>query len=119
MSLFALHQRVMEEYEQFVHSFVQIADARVRAYAEQVIRDERALWPAPMLQLSPAYQYGVTLDALVQEGVLHPDTGRIFRTRTGEPLRLYAHQERALRLASQGAAMWSPAAQARAKASPT
>jgi hypothetical protein len=102
MSLFALHQRVMEEYEQFVHSFVQIADARVRAYAEQVIRDERALWPAPMLQLSPAYQYGVTLDALVQEGVLHPDTGRIFRTRTGEPLRLYAHQERALRLASQG-----------------
>ena len=77
MSLFTLHQRVMEEYEQFVHSFVQIADARVRAYAEQVIRDERALWPAPMLQLSPAYQYGVTLDALVQQGVLHPDTGRI------------------------------------------
>jgi hypothetical protein len=102
MSLFTLHQRVMEEYEQFVHSFVQIADARVRAYAEQVIRDERALWPAPMLQLSPAYQYGVTLDALVQQGVLHPDTGRIFRTRTGEPLRLYAHQERALRLASHG-----------------
>jgi hypothetical protein len=102
MSLFALHQRVIEEYAQFVHAYVQIADPRVRAYTEQVLRDERALWPAPMLQLSPAYQYGVTLDALVQQGVLHPETGRIFRTRTGEPLRLYAHQERALRLAHQG-----------------
>jgi hypothetical protein len=102
MSLFALHQRVIEEYAQFVHAYVQIADPRVRAYTEQVLRDERALWPAPMLQLSPAYQYGVTLDALVREEVLHPETGRIFRTRTGEPLRLYAHQERALRLAHQG-----------------
>ena len=43
MSLFALHQRVIEEYAQFVHAYVQIADPRVRAYTEQVLRDERAL----------------------------------------------------------------------------
>jgi hypothetical protein len=119
MSLFALHQRVIEEYAQFVHAYVQIADPRVRAYTEQVLRDERALWPAPMLQLSPAYQYGVTLDALVREEVLHPETGRISaRARASRcACTLIRNAHCAWRI--RGKLMWSPAAQAQAKATPT
>ncbi len=102
MSMFALHRRMIDEYEQFVHSFVQIAGARARAFAEQVIREESYLWPAPMLQLSPAYQPGAPIEQLVCEDVLHPEIPHIFCRPDGTPYRLFAHQERALRLAYAG-----------------
>ncbi|GBC89344.1 MAG: DEAD/DEAH box helicase [Fimbriimonadales bacterium] len=102
MSLFELHRRMIEEYEQFVHSFMQIADPRARAFAVQALKEQNYLWPPPMLQLSPAYQYGAPMEQLVQEGVLHPEIPRIFCNADGVPYRLFAHQERALRLAHAG-----------------
>jgi hypothetical protein len=102
MSIFDLHRCWREEYEQFVLSHSLIADARARAHAEQAVREETHLWPEPLLQLSPAYAYGKSITELIEEGVLHPDLRYLFCDRQNQPLRLYRHQEEAIRRAVQG-----------------
>ena len=50
------------------------------------------------MQLNPAYEPGPTLGELAARGDLHPGTARFF----GEGLRLYRHQEEAIRAAQRG-----------------
>jgi ATP-dependent helicase YprA (DUF1998 family) len=101
MSIFTLRDSVIDTYHDYVRSFLNIRDERLRQYvAEQLERGE--LWPDPLLQVNPAYQMGATVQDLVAEGLLHPECARIFRGRDGGPLRLYAHQEQAIRAAGTG-----------------
>jgi hypothetical protein len=69
MDVFALRNRVVEDYKKYIESFVRIRDGRI----ENFVREEFAsgvLWPDPILQLNPAYQPGRTLDELAAKGVL-------------------------------------------------
>ncbi|GAB6875587.1 DEAD/DEAH box helicase [Thermaerobacter litoralis] len=100
MNAFELRNRVVGDYERYVKSFVRIRDERLREYAEAQLESGR-LWPDPLLQINPAYERGATLDELADQGVVHPTTAAFFR-RDGRPIRLYRHQEEALRLAKQG-----------------
>lgn len=102
MRIFELHQRWLEEYSDFTRSFAQIADERVRDYADKVMQSDSRFWPAPMLQLSPAYAPGETIQELIQNKVLHPDLAHIFCDEQGYPLRLYKHQSQAIRHACAG-----------------
>jgi ATP-dependent helicase YprA (DUF1998 family) len=103
MSVFDLHRRVFSEYREFVRSFVRVADERLRAYVEERILGETGeLWPEPLVQLSPAYEPGETVDELVKMGVLHEVTARIFRKADGAPFRLYRHQVEAIQRAREG-----------------
>jgi very-short-patch-repair endonuclease len=103
MSVFELHRRVFSEYREFVRSFVRVADERLRAYVEERILGEAGeLWPEPLVQLSPAYEPGETVDELAKMGVLHEVTARIFRKADGAPFRLYRHQVEAIRRAREG-----------------
>ena len=94
MDVFALRERVVAEYREYVESFVNILDERIDAF----VRDRLAggeLWPEAMLQLNPAYEPGHTLRELAAMGVITPETARFF----GPDLRLYRHQEEALEIA--------------------
>ena len=103
MSVFELHKRVFSEYREFVRSFVRVADERLRAYVEERILGETGeLWPEPLVQLSPAYEPGETVDELAEMGVLREVTARIFRKADGAPFRLYRHQVEAIRRAREG-----------------
>jgi len=103
VSVFDLHRRALAEYRDFVRSFVRVADPRLRAYVEEEILGEAGhLWPEPLVQLSPAYEQGATVDELAEEGLLHPTTARVFRRPDGSPFRLYRHQVEALRRAREG-----------------
>jgi len=103
VSVFDLHRRALAEYRDFVRSFVRVADLRLRAYVEEEILGEAGhLWPEPLVQLSPAYEQGATVDELAEEGLLHPTTARVFRRPDGSPFRLYRHQVEALRRAREG-----------------
>ncbi len=95
-SLFDLHAAAIADYRDFVSSFFHIADERARAFVEATIREQGYLWPEPLLQLSPAYAMGVTIDELAREGRIMPETARIFRRGDGRPIRLYRHQEEAI-----------------------
>lgn len=62
------------------------------------------LWPAPILQLNPAYEPGRTLDELAGQGLILPGTAQFFRKFDGGPLRLYKHQQDAIEIAAR----WEP-----------
>lgn len=101
-TIFDLHSQVLSEYRDFVQSFLLIADDRAREFVEREVFDNAQLWPAPLVQVSPSYAFGATVDELAKEGVIAEETARIFRDEEGKPIRLYRHQEDAIRKAQAG-----------------
>jgi ATP-dependent helicase YprA (DUF1998 family) len=107
MDVFALRQRLVEDYAEYVGSFLEIADPRIRAEVEARLADG-LLWPHPLIQLNPAFEPGETIDQLVDQGMLAPGCRDIFRMQksdgdpAGRPLRLYRHQAEAIRVARSG-----------------
>jgi hypothetical protein len=71
MSIFDLRQSVIDEYSKYVQSFLSIADERVRAFVEESLLKNHALWPDALLQLNPSYKMASTIQDLVDEGKLH------------------------------------------------
>jgi ATP-dependent helicase YprA (DUF1998 family) len=94
--VFALRDQVVGEYQSYVKSFINILDPKLLNYVTDKL-DEGRLWPDPVLQLNPAFERGADLKTLAREGVILPETARFF----GEEVRLYLHQEEALRIARQ------------------
>jgi Lhr-like helicase len=102
VSIFELHRAALEDYKDFVHSFILIADERAREFVERSLREEEHLWPEPLVQLSPAYKRDATVEELAARGTLHPETAEIFRTPAGDTYRLYKHQVDAIEKACTG-----------------
>lgn len=102
MTIFDLHHAVLSDYRDFVRSFIHISDERLRAFVDRALDEEAHLWPDFLLQVSPAYQRGESVDELAASGRLHPQTARIFRTPQNEPYRLYLHQQQAIEKARRG-----------------
>lgn len=105
MDAFALRHRIIEDYSAYVRSFLQIADDDVSRFVTEKL-DSGALWPDALIQLSPSYKFGATVDQLVADGTLHPLCAQIFRRKlpdgTTQPLRLHYHQVQAIRKAVSG-----------------
>ena len=106
MNIFKLRNDLINEYNAYISSFVHIQDQRIRNYVQQEV-EEGLLWPNPLIQLNPSYELGSTIDDLISEGILDRHCSQIFRLNKnrdnfGEPMRLFRHQEQAIRIA-QGA----------------
>jgi len=107
MNVFELRDRLIADYSDYVRSFINIKDHRIR----ETVESEMAagfLWPEPLIQLNPAFEPGESIDELIDQHVLHPECRRIFRikpepTGEGKPLRLHRHQAEAIRIARTGA----------------
>src|SRR4028119_468134 len=92
LDIFQLRNEVIDDYRQYIESFLKIRDIRVREFVNQEL-DKGQLWPNPLIQLNPAYQSGAEITALINEGILHPKCDRYFsRFRF-----FYQHQEQAFR----------------------
>ncbi len=102
MSVFSLHERVVNDYRDFVRSFFTVSDDRAREFIDRTLVDEARLWPEFLLQLSPAYARTATVDELAEGGMFHEETRHIFRTEEGQPFRLYQHQVEAVTRAAAG-----------------
>ncbi|RMH21644.1 MAG: DEAD/DEAH box helicase [Acidobacteria bacterium] len=106
MNVFELRDRLVGDYASYIRSFIRIRDPRIDRLVQAEL-DRGLLWPEPLIQLNPAFEPGASIEELVAEGLLHRECGKIFRqqkteTDPGKPLRLYRHQEEALRAAKQG-----------------
>ncbi len=101
MDVFGLRNTVVDQYAEYVKSFIRIRDDRIAAYVEERLA-AGALWPDALLQLNPAYAPGPTVDDLAAQGVVRPETARLFRRPDHTSFRLYHHQAQALQLAQQG-----------------
>lgn len=95
MSIFTLSHALTEDYKNYVRSFFNIADDKIRGFVEEKLFQKDSLWPEALLQLNPSYAEGATVQELSAQGRLHPLCGEIF-CRDGEPLRLYHHQQAAI-----------------------
>jgi hypothetical protein len=109
MNVFEMRQRLVDNYESFIRSFVDISDARLKAEVETSLTGGM-LWPSPLIQLNPAFEPGGMIDDLVAEGVLHRTCSDVFRAGKqennpfpGHPMRLHVHQDQAVRTARSGA----------------
>lgn len=107
MDIFDFRNRLIGDYTEYINSFIRIRDSSIaRVVSEQM--SEGTLWPQPLVQLNPSFKPGATIDALVDEGVLHEQCRAIFRRGKspdgswGQPLRLHYHQEAAIRIAHGG-----------------
>jgi hypothetical protein len=96
--VFRLRDRVVQEYRDYVGSFVHVLDPRIDDFVRERLA-EGELWPEAVLQLNPAYEPGPTLGELAASGAITADTARFF----GPGLRLHRHQAEALEAARHGA----------------
>ena len=107
MDIFNFRNQLIDDYTEYVRSFIRIQDERINGVVTREMQDG-ALWPHPLIQLNPFFKPGKTIDELVDEGVLQEPCRRIFRRGKsaadpfGQPLRLYHHQEEAIRIAHNG-----------------
>lgn len=106
MDVFDLRNGVVQDYAEYVQSFVTIRDHRIREAVEQEFASG-LLWPEPLIQLNPAFQQGPPLKDLVDDGTLHPEALRIFRKKDRKdsdegPLRLHQHQVEGILAARRG-----------------
>lgn len=107
MNAFELRRQLIEDYSDYVTSFLRMRDERIRTCVEREL-EAGLLWPPARIQLNPTFEAGGTVDEMVSEGLLHPRCGEIFRrgksaeAPAGEPMQLHRHQAEALKAARDG-----------------
>src|SRR5262249_35710444 len=79
MDIFDFRKRLIDDYERYVSSFIQIRDSRIQELVSQEMRSG-TLWPEPLIQLNPAFERAETVEELVSKKALHEECSRIFRT---------------------------------------
>src|SRR5271163_2421617 len=99
MNVFDLDGKLLGDYQRFARSFTQIRAVDIRKGVDEIYRQNH-FWPDPLISINPAFENGVTVADLVTQGVLHPNTAKVFRV-DGEPMRLRLHQQQAVSKASQ------------------
>ena len=95
INILKLRHQVMGEYHNYVQSFLDIRDRRLREYAEKML-DRGDLWPDPLLQCNPGFEKGETVEQLIESEVIHHDMGHIFNG-----FHLHKHQAEAIKLGSK------------------
>lgn len=91
MSIFNLSQSVIDEYSQYIRSFLSISDDRVRAFVEDCLLKNQLLWPDALLQLNPSYEMASTIQDLVNQAKLYPlwERGTLLKIMTLHPWVIY------------------------------
>ena len=106
MQIFEFRNEVVADYRKYIESFISIADPRIWQKVDQELQGG-LLWRDPLVQINPNFARGKKIDDLIEEKLLHPECGRIFRRSkketdgSGYPLNLHLHQEEAIRLACE------------------
>ena len=77
MDVFALRDKLVNDYSSYTRSFIKIADQRICNQVDSAL-DEGALWPVPLLQLNPTFLPGGTIDDLVSDKTLHSECDRVY-----------------------------------------
>ena len=68
MNIFDFRDQLIDNYSQYVTSFIQIRDSKIKGHVEQELSDG-VLWPDPLMQLNPAFEQGGLVDDFVNNGL--------------------------------------------------
>lgn len=100
MQAFDFDAHVVQRYEAFSRSFSTIR-ARDILYEIDAEYLGGRFWPQALLSLNPRYAEGPFTADLQRDGVIEPETAKIFRI-GGQPIRLHRHQGQAVAKARAG-----------------
>lgn len=106
MEVFDLQENVIENYADYIRSFLTIKDERMNRFVEEEL-GRGFLWPNPLVQLNPAFETGRSIQTLVDNGILHSECVEIFSDKphpdtNNGPLRFHQHQEEGILAAHRG-----------------
>lgn len=105
MDVFALRQRLVDDYATYASSFIEIQDPRIQHFVKDTFQ-QGVFWPESLIQLNPSFRRGDSIDQLVADQTLHPECASIFRKGKdqGENKALFLHQHQldAIQIAQQG-----------------
>jgi superfamily II DNA/RNA helicase len=96
MNILNFHKSLISNYKSYIQSFLNIKDSSILKFVDDEIHKNK-LWPEPLVQFNPTFEKGKSISELVQMGLMHPETDKIF---TG--FNLYKHQEAAIVLGVSG-----------------
>ena len=96
MNVFDTHRQIVDDYAQYIRSFINISDSEILQTVEKSLSEGR-LWPQPLLQFNPAYEQAGTVEEFIASGLLHDDVRHIF-----DGYCLYRHQREAIELGVGG-----------------
>ena len=94
MDIFHLRDKTVSDYNAFLKSFLKIHNNEIREFVDDEL-EKGVLWPESIIQLNPAYKFGSKIQELCNNNILHQDCATFF----GSELKLYSHQEEAIRKA--------------------
>lgn len=94
MDVFALRNRLVEDYSAFARSFTKIRAGDLKSGIDAAYGSGR-YWPEPLVQINPRYKPARATAELAAAGTLLAATAKQFG------IRLYSHQEKAIAFAAQ------------------
>ena len=95
MDALSLHRKIVSSYQEYIRSFVDIRDDDIREKVEEALSNG-TLWPEPLIQFNPSFEKNLTVEDLVDKGILHTKLRDVF-----SGYRLYTHQVQALTLGAK------------------
>ena len=67
MNIFDAHGQIVDDYADYIRSFINISDPEIARTVEDSLAEGR-LWPQPLLQFNPAYEKVGTVKKVVESG---------------------------------------------------
>lgn len=92
MDIFKAHQGVVDDYSNYIRSFINIQDQRILQAVNEELNSGR-LWPEPLIQFNPSFVKGGDIQSLVHSKGWVPELAYAFNKFT-----LYKHQVEAIEL---------------------
>lgn len=93
---------IVSSYQRYLRSLLPVRDARLAAALDHEITHSGLLVKGPLLEATPPYQPGATLDDLIGEGVLSPAFSKLGSKDLPLSRSLHSHQEAAIRKVAAG-----------------
>ena len=98
----ATSELITSGYRRYLRSLLPIRDPNVAIALEHAIEHSEMLTKGPLLEATPPYQPGATLDDLIRDEVLHPAFRQLGSDALPLTRPLYVHQEQAIRKVAAG-----------------
>lgn len=95
MDAFKTHSKVVDNYKDYLNSFLSIADERIKNEVDKIIMGE-GLIPEPLIQFNPSFQKAQTLNELIEQNLINSNLSKTFGGYT-----LYKHQIEAIKIGIQ------------------
>jgi len=96
IDVFNIHKDIINDYKNFVESFIFIDDVNIKERVDNSIKDGK-FWPEPLIVFNPSFEKSGSVKDLCDKELLHPFIAEIFKG-----FELYRHQVEAITKASQG-----------------